>query len=316
MSSKQLLRLAAVLAVVLVLWGAVALASRTSDNREGQGGILPEIDTSAVDSIALSGLADTVLLARAREKRAEWQVNGKPADPKIVAGFLGALKDGKTNAELVARNPASHPRLGITDDSAKRVRVVQGARTVLNLLAGKQSAERDGVYLRRAGEPSVYVIRGGLAPALTRPADEWRDHTIATIQTDSVSAIEVRRGRRSYTLRKQGENWVFASGAGADSTAVANLLSRYGEITAAGFATKAQLDSLGFRRSRHTARLLDQRGTPILGLVFDSIASGTWVRVSEGRMDQTNSGEAYRIDDWTADQLTPSDSTLRKRPQK
>lgn len=311
MSSKQLLRLAGVLAVVVVLWGAVALASRNSDGAE-RGRILPEIDTSAVDSIVLSDPADTVFLVRAEKRPSEWQVNGKPADPKIVADLLAALKESGSTSELVARNPASHARFRITEDSARRVRVVQTGSAV-TLLAGKQSPEWDGIYLRRAGEPAVYVIRGGLAPALTRRPEEWRDHTIATISPDSVAAIEVRRGRSSYTLRRQSKGWVFGSGRGADSTAVANLLSRYREIKATGFGTKAQLDSLRFNRSRRTARLLDQRGQPLIGLAFDSIASGTWVRLSEGQSGRTRSGEAYRMDDWTADQLTPPDSTLRAK---
>jgi hypothetical protein len=312
MSSKQLLRLAGVLAVVVVLWGAVALASRKSDGAE-RGRILPGIDTSAVDSIVLSGPADTVFLVRAEPRRAEWQVNGKPADAKIVAELLAALKESGSTSELVARNPASHARFRITEDSARRVRVVQSGRSAVTLLAGKQSPEWDGIYLRRVGEPAVYVIRGGLAPALTRRPEEWRDHTIATISPDSVAAIEVRQGRSSYTLRRQSKGWVFGSGRKADSTAVANLLSRYREIKAAGFGTKAQLDSLRFNRPRRTARLLDRRGQPLLGLVFDSIASGTWVRLSEGQSGRTRSGEAYRVDDWTADQLTPPDTTLRAK---
>jgi hypothetical protein len=313
MSSKQLLRLAGVLALVLVLWGAVALASRQSDGGAEHGELLPDIDSSAVDSVVLSSTADTVRLVRAGKGRAEWQVNGKPADPKIVADLLGALKTSKGSAELVARNPASHARFRITEDSAKRLRIVQGGRTSVTLLAGKQSPEWDGIYVRRAGDPAVYVVRGGLAPALSREAEDWRDHTIAKIAVDSVSAIEVRRGRSSYTLRRQNKEWVFQSGRAGDSTAVANLLSRYREIKAAGFGTKAQLDSLRFDRPRRSARLLDQRGKPILGLVFDSISSGTWVRRSEDQTGRNTSGEVYRIDDWTADQLTPPDSTLRKR---
>jgi hypothetical protein len=313
MSSKQLLRLAGLLAAVLVLWGAVALASRQSGGGAEPTRLVPEVDTSAVDSIVLSSPTDTVQLARGGKGRAKWQVNGKPADPKMVADLLGALKDSGSSAELVARNPASHSRFRITDDSAKRVRVVQGRRTIVSLLAGKQSSDWDGIYLRRAGEPTVYVMRGGLAPALTRQPEDWRDHTIARVKPDSVSVIEVRRGRDRYTLRKQDKEWVFGSGRAADSTAVANLLSRYQEIKAAGFGTKAQLDSLRFSRSRRMARLLDQRGKPILGLVFDSLASGTWVRLSEGQTEQTQSGEVYRVDDWTADQLVPPDSTFRKR---
>jgi hypothetical protein len=312
MSSTQLLRLATVLLAVLVLWGAVALASRRSGEAGERGRLLPDVDTSAVDTVALTGPSDTIILSRTGEGRAGWQVNGKPADTKAVAELLGALK-ATPDAELVARNPASHSRLRVTDDSAKRIRVVQDTRTMVDLLAGKQSADWDGLYLRRATDSAVYVIRGGLAPAVTRPAEDWRDPTIATITPDSVSAIEIRRGKRSYSLRRQSQGWVFGSGAAADSSAVANLLGQYREIRAAGFGSKTQMDSLRFGRSRRSARLLDRRGDPVLGLVFDSIASGTWVRVSEGPSDRVRSGEAYRIDNWTADQLTPADSSLRKR---
>jgi hypothetical protein len=44
----------------------------------------------------------------------------------------------------------------------------------------------------------------------------------------------------------------------------------------------------------------------LLHLLFDSVASGTWVRHAAG-------GPTFRLDFWRVDQLTPSDSTLRKK---
>jgi hypothetical protein len=308
MSSKQLLRLLAVLAAVLVLWGAVALASRRSD--EGSTGIVPKVDTAVVDSIALIGPRDSTVIRRGRN-RAGWRVNGHAVDSQAVGQMLRALADPKASAELVARNPTSHARLRVTEDSGRRVRVLGQGRALIDVLVGKQASDGDGIYLRRANQPDVYLIGGELSSALARQGDDWRDRTIAKVSRDSVAAIEISRGKRSYSLRRREGRWVLGSGAPADSAAVAGLLSSYGRLEAAGFASKAQQDSLRFDRRRRTARLLAAGGKPLLSLAFDSIGSGIWVRAEQP--GSATSGEVYRLDSWTADQLTPPDSTLRKR---
>jgi hypothetical protein len=320
MSSKQLLRLAAMLAIVLALWGVVALASRRSDDGAAGAPIIPKADTSTVDSIVMAGPADTAVLARGSDSAAGWRVNGHRADQRAVTELLKAIHDSAVAADIVARNPASHVRLRVTEDSGRRVRIVQGKRALVNLVAGKQTTDWDGIYVRQAGQPSVYVVRGVLATALARPADEWRDHTIASIPPDSVAAIEIRKGPRSYTLRRKGSGWVFGSGAAADSAAVAGLLANYREVKATGFATARQADSLRFGRLRRQARLLGKGGAPLLTLEFDSLASGIWVRVQPnerpartggGNTPGAGIGEVYRMDSWTAEQLAPPDSALR-----
>lgn len=308
MSSKQLLRLAAILAGVLVLWGAVALASRRSE-RESGSGIFSKLDTSRVDTIALTAPGDTAILTRSKSGSTGWLANGRPADNQAVSGLLKALADTSVVAELVARNPTSHARLRVSDDSGRRVRVVAGGRTLAHLIAGKPATDGDGIYLRRGGKPEVYVVRGELGQSLTRSRDDWRNHTIAAVTPDSVSSVEISRGKKSYTLRRKGSGWVFGSGVAADSGAVSRLLSSYREVRATGFASKAQEDSLRRQRPRRTARLLNRSGMPILSLVFDSLPSGLWVRAEGG----ASSRETYRLDSWTADQLTPADTSLRKR---
>jgi hypothetical protein len=308
MSSKQLLRLLMVLGVVLVLWGAVALASRRSD--EGSAEIVPKVDTAAVDSIALIGPGDSAVIRRG-PNRAGWRVNRHAVDSQAVGQMLKALAGPKVSAELVARNPNSHARLRVNEDSGRRVRVLGQGRALMDVLVGKQASDGDGIYLRRANQPDVYLIRGELSSALAKQGDDWRDRTIARVPRDSVAAIEISRGKRSYSLRRREGRWVFGSGAPTDSAAIASLLSSYSRLEAAGFATQAQQDSLRFNRGRRTARLLGAAGKPLLSLAFDSISSGIWVRAEQP--GSATSGEVYRLDSWTADQLTPADSTLRKR---
>jgi hypothetical protein len=303
MSSKQLLRLAVLLGAVLMLWGAVALASRRSESKVDRQHLIPRLDTAAVDTIAITKHGDSAILVRNGQT---WRVNGHPSDAHLVTELLTALADTSASGELVAQNPASHDRLRVSTDSGKRVRVISHSRTMADLMAGKQTTDYGGIYLRRAGEPNVYAVRGTLATALGRPADEWRNHTIASTAPESVTTIDIRRGSRSYGLRRKGSGWTFASGTAADSAAVSGLLANYRDIKAAGFSSKSQEDSLKSARPRRTARLLNQRGAPVLSLTFDSLASGIWVRHDSG-------GPAYRLESWTADQLTPADSTLRKR---
>ena len=312
MTSKQLLRLAAVLALVLVLWGAVALASRRgSDDRS----IIPQLDTSKIDTVAITAPGDTAVLVRTGDKKIPWRVNGHPADTQVVKELLTGLADPNARSELVAQNPGSHGRLQVTDDSGKRVRVVEEGRTHLTLVAGKPATGGEGVYVRRAGEPAVYVIGGDLARAITRRGDEWRNHMISGVLPDSVGSIEIRRGSRSYMLRRKGTGWVFATGAAADSAAVAGLLGSYREIRADGFGTKTQLDSLRFAKPRRSTRLLRRDGAPLLSLAFDSIASGLWVRLTKvgQQTDGSKDAEVFRLESWTADQLTPADSSLRRK---
>ncbi|HET9275337.1 MAG TPA: hypothetical protein VFN96_04640, partial [Gemmatimonadales bacterium] len=77
----------------------------------------------------------------------------------------------------------------------------------------------------------------------------------------------------------------------------------------AGFANPAQTDSAKFARPDRQVTLIRADGSPLLKLAFDSTATGFWVRGGE---DST----VYRMDTWSADRLTPSDSTLKPKPAK
>jgi hypothetical protein len=302
MTSKQLARLAMVLGALLLLWGGASLARRDSRGpSESDRFAIPPVARDSADSVIITRPADTTRLVR--RDSATWTVNGHPAAQSAIQELFSALADTGRRTELVAGRSASHSALGVDSAKGARVRIVRGDSTVADLVQGNRGPSLDGGYFRTAGDSAVYLVSGNLAQVLERSQDEWRDRRIAGVADDSVARIEVSRGKRSYSARRDGAGWVLESGP-ADSAAIAALLADYRQVEAAGFATKAQADSARFVRPDRRAALLRADGTPLVTLAFDSTANGFWVRAGK---DST----VYRVDSWSADRLTPADSTLR-----
>jgi hypothetical protein len=302
MTPKQLGRLAMVLVALLLLWGGASLARRGSRGpSESDRFAIPSVTSDSADSVLITRPADTTRLVR--RDSATWMVNGHPAARSAIQELFSALADTARRTELVAGRSASHSALGVDSAKGAKVRIVRGDTTVADLVQGKRGPGLDGGYFRAAGDSAVYLVGGNLAQVLERSQDEWRDRRIAGAAADSVARIEVRRGRRSYSVRRDGAGWALESGP-ADSAAIAALLADYRQVEAAGFATKAQADSARFSRPDRKAALLRADGGPLVTLAFDSTANGFWVKANG---DST----VYRVDTWFADRLTPADSTLR-----
>lgn len=297
--------LAVALGVLVLLWGAVAVASRGGRDAE-QRLRLPRIATTDVDTVMFAGARDTVVLARAGKA---WQVNGYPSDPQLIEELITALRDTAAAGDLVAKSASSYPRLGMDSASARHVRVVAHGATMLDVVAGKPGVVYGTGYLRLAADPAVYLVRSTLPRIAERQVDGWRDKRIAAIPADSVSKIEIQRGTRRYALVREGAGWALAPRKATDSMAVANFLRALADIRAAGFASPGQADSVKFSPPRRRLRVIGRDGAPRIALVFDSTAAGRWVRADSG-------GTVWQLEPWGVDQLTPADSTLAARPKR
>ena len=300
MSVRQLLRLTAVLAALLLLWGAVALAGRRAEAAGGGSAPLLGVDTAAVDSVLLAGGGrDSTVLARTKSG---WTVNDHPASGEETAALLRELAD-TARFDLVAESEASHARLGVDADSGRRV-IIRGRGPARELVIGARAGGFGGGYARRPGERAVYRVRGRLPALVARAPDDWRDKTIAAAPADSITAVEVTRGRERYALRRDGTRWRFAGGGAADSLRAADLIRELGRISAAGFATAAQAETLRFNRPERRLTVTGPGDRALAALVFDSTGDAFWVRRDSG-------GTVWRIDSWVVDRVTPSAASLR-----
>jgi hypothetical protein len=302
MSSDLLKKLGIVLGALLGLLVIFAVVRIAGSDRPVELA-LPAIDTAAVDTVSIRGAAADILLSRG--ERGSWHVNGFPAAPDAINSLLSGLADTAASSELLAESESSHERLKVDSASGRHLRVASRGRTVLELIAGdRMSGMGGGIVVRKPDAAAVYGLRGSLAGSLDRSVDDWKDKRIVVTEPDSIGTVEVRRGARAYSLVRGDSVWKFSSGAAVDSGAVESLLSSLREIRASAFASAAESDSANFARNRGRLRLLSRGGAQLANLVFDSTASGVWVRNDSG-------GVVYRIDTWTWGQIAPAESTLR-----
>jgi hypothetical protein len=298
MSTAQLKAIAIGVALLLVLWGGSEIIARRPE-RAIETLRLPPLEASGVDTITIAHEADTLVIAK--QSPGSWTVNGFAAATPEVNHLLQALHDSAA-PELAAQSPSSFSRMGVDSGSARVVRVTGRGKTLATLIVGGHGPEFDAFYLRLPGDTHVYLWHGGLATLIGRPVDDWRDHTVAAVPPDSVAEIEIRRGATRFVLRKQSGSWTLPGGAHADSAAAARLLEAYRTVTASGFATPRQADSLRSARARRSVVLRGPGRREIVTLAFDSSATGFWV---------FRGGTAYRLDPWRVDQLTPSADALK-----
>jgi hypothetical protein len=304
-SARHLKLIATGLAVLLLLWGGSELLSRGSDTVTTAFAV-PALAPTDVDTVSAIKGADTIVLVK--QSLTEWTVNGHRAALDAVSALFQALKDTAL-PELVAQDSSSFRRLGVDSAAGRRVRFRSGSAVRLELVVGSRGPDVQSAYVRRPGDTHVYLWRGRLVSAVDRPADEWRDRRIAALAPESLSVLTVERGKDRYTLQRGPQHWAL-NGAATDSAAVARYLERLRVITAAGFATPREVDSI--KAVRPTRRLVVRgtRGSVVLTLAFDSTATGFVVRHLAGLGGE--GATVYRMNQWDVDGLTPASRSLAR----
>jgi len=304
MSAEFLRKVGIALGVLIVIWLGARLLR--GSGRDSSTPFTPiKLDRNAVDAISITNPSDTVLLVK---HGAAWTVNGYSAAKGSPDDLLAALADTAARGEVVAENATSHAQLGVDSAHAHKVVAKQGDRVLLTYLVGKRGPNYESAYLRLPGQAVVYQVKGRLVEFAEKKVDDWRDKQIVAVEPDSLTAVEVQRGKASYSLAKSGKEWKVNGGA-ADSAAVASLLNQFRHLEASGFASRAQMDSAKFSPADRTIRLAGAGGRAVATLAFDSTANGFWVK-------RDTLSTIYRVDQYTGNQLAPADSTLKKKEAK
>lgn len=302
MSERTLKGILVALAALVLLYAAVQLAGRLGGGGDSEGGVLAAFleraRPEAVEEVVLVREADTLHL---RREDGRWLVNGYEADTSQVRRFWQTLEEA-TPGDLVARNPANHERLGVTDEKALRLVLHRPGGEEDTLLVGEPGPGWTNAYVRLPGQDEVFLLRGDLRSHLTRGLTQWRNRLIVALDTTLVRRLTIHRDGKEYTLRRDTTGWRM----GADSVTASRVRSLLGELAMLQ-ATDFAPDTFVFPASE---RSLVARGESDDTLAALDFAKGEgvdwWVRL-RGRET------VYRLSSWRTDRLTPADTLLRPR---
>jgi len=303
MSPTTLRRIALALLIVLVLWGATKLLSRTSDSVSG-GWVMPTITVGDADSAIIEkGAAGVTQLVK---KQGNWTANGWPGDQEAVNELFRAIKDS-SRGELVGQAKSSLERFSLDSANAIRLRVYSHGALAVDWTLGKPGTDYPSVYARRTKDTAAYMLHTDLGDIARKNTDQWRDRKITGVPLDSITSVYIERGRKSYGLKMiSGKRWEFTGGKLADSSRVMGLLAHFVNVQASGFASRAQIDS-GKTAKAHRHVVVKTGAKVALDLAFDSVANAFLVR-------QPHDSVVYRMETWAVGDLTPADSTLTPVP--
>jgi hypothetical protein len=303
MNTKQLRAIAIGLALLLALWGASEYFARGSDTTVASMR-LPSLSTAQVDSVIITHRGETTLIAK--QPGGSWVINRMPASSTAVADLFHALVD--STPELAAQDSSSFVRMGVDSPAGRLIRIAGGGKTLAQVFVGARGPAFDASYVRVPGDAHIYLWSGNLPNVAERSVDDWREKQIAAVVPESIAAIDVVRGAKRYTLRKEKAGWTISTlpKATADSAAVRRYLEQFRHLAATGFATPSQVDSLRASRPARRVVVRGNGGRDLLALALDSASTGFWAR-------RQGDPVVYRLEYWQVDQLTPAEQGFAKK---
>lgn len=296
MKESALKTILAVVAALALAYGAVALlgGGEGGDGDTALARALAGVRPDALETVTVEAPAETV---RLRRTDGGWRVDGHEADSTAVARLLDALGSPDVG-ELASRNPANHGKLGVAADSTRRVTLAESGGDSTRVLVGGSAPYSGSGYMRLPGSDRVYVVRGRLQQALSRPTEDWRNKTVARIDTARLARIVVARPEGGYELRRADGAWT-VDGEPAEERGVRGLLAQLTRLQAMGFAP----DTFRVGRPERSVTALDAAGDTLARILLaDPVEGGSTYPVTTAAAG----GTVWEISAFRADRVAPA----------
>lgn len=208
-------------------------------------GILP-VSPDVIDRVTITAPMGSE--ARLDKINEVWQVEREDAFvPKLNQLWTAAADiDG---AQLVARNPVNHARMGVLDGQGINVAFWLGEFKQEEFIVGTWSQDVRLCYLRKPARNEVYAIPCPFGNIFDSSADGWRDPVVVSIPRDAIESIEYEYPGEDFVIRRVERGWVAESADGlepANVFAINAVLGTLEGFIASGFAPEQETENLDF----------------------------------------------------------------------
>ena len=208
-------------------------------------GILP-VSPDVIDRVTITTPVGSE--ARLEKTNDIWQIEREDAFvPKL--NQLWTASTDIDGAQLVARNPANHARMGVQEGQGINVAFWLGEFKQEEFIVGKWAEDVRLCYLRKPARAEVYAIPCPFGNIFDSNADGWRNPVIASIPRDAIESIEFEYPGQDFVLRRVERGWAAET---ADTSEPANVfavnavLGTLEGFIAGGFAPESETEGLDF----------------------------------------------------------------------
>ena len=172
---------------------------------ETRKGRIFQAEPADVTAVEIKRREDTVRLARAGEG---WELKSPVVargDRARIDETLTTVLTAKVDREIDAK-PAALDNFGLAKPSAEVTLTLKDGKTV-GLALGNKSPTGVWVYAREAGKPAVVALPDSVLREATKPATDFRDRTILTLDRKAVSGFDIAADGTTLTIAHAGDAW-------------------------------------------------------------------------------------------------------------
>jgi hypothetical protein len=172
---------------------------------ETRKGRVFQAEAADVSAVELKRREDTVRLARAGEG---WELKSPVVargDRARIDETLTTVLTAKVDREIDPK-PAALGDFGLDRPAAEVTLTLKDGKTV-GVALGNKSPTGVWVYAREAGKPAVVALPDSVLREATKPATDFRDRTILTLDRKAVSGFDIAADGSTLTVAHAGDAW-------------------------------------------------------------------------------------------------------------
>ncbi len=203
------------LLIALIVLLAIVIGAYLNDQRKGERTFrasLVKTDSEAIDKILLLPMREKQKEMEFKRNGGNWTVSQNgisyPGDNSTILEMINMMNPLKPES-VVSSNPKHFKDFDIEDSTATRVKLIQGANVVVDLLIGKlemSSGYNVNSYVRLTNDKVVYSVAGYLSMSANRDLDAYRNHKVVEGNKSDWSKLEFTYpADSSFILEKQSE---------------------------------------------------------------------------------------------------------------
>ncbi len=209
MSNKKLTILAVVAALMVVLAVVTSqLNTRKPSVSYKNVNLIQGFDTGRIATVILKSKDEETKITLAGGRFVVTNKDNYPALINEINGLVAEILDIKT-VDLITDDPKNHTDLGVSEDNARYIvkfldKDAKPIKGFSGIIISESDPEKQGVYVRLAGESKVYLIDGSPWPKMS--SLDYIDKRLTSAEADRIKSVKVTYPGGGYTLAKEDDS--------------------------------------------------------------------------------------------------------------